>query len=74
VLRRHALPERFRHARPKRLRYEVFTIPAQISSHARQVTARLGAPPLTAEELIAARGRLRDLQAALQAQRMAPEP
>jgi hypothetical protein len=73
VLRRHALPERFRNARPKRLRYEVFTIPAQISSHARQLTARLGAPPLAAEELIAARGRLRDLQAALQAQRAVPE-
>lgn len=67
VLRRHALPERFRHARPKRLRYEVFTIPAQISSHARQLTAKLGVPSLTAEELIVARGRLRDLQATLQA-------
>jgi len=74
VLRRHALPERFRHARPKRLRYEVFTIPAQLSAHAHQLTARLGAPPLTAEELIAARGRLRDLQAALQTQRTAPNP
>jgi DDE family transposase len=74
VLRRHALPERFRHARPKRLRYEVFTIPAQISAHARQLTARLGVPALTAKELIAARGRLRDLQAALQAQRTAPNP
>ena len=65
VLRRHALPERFHNARPKRLRYEVFTIAAEISSHARQLTARLGAPPLTADELIAARGRLRDLQAAI---------
>ena len=63
VLRRQALPERFRQARPKRLRYEVFTVPAEIRSHARQLTARLGAPPLTVEELIAARGRLRELQA-----------
>jgi hypothetical protein len=67
LLRRHALPDRFRQARPKRLRYEVFTVAAEISSHARQLTARLGAPPLTTEELIAARGRLRDLQVTLQA-------
>ena len=67
VLRRQALPERFRQARPKRLRYEVFTVPAEIHSHARQVTAKLGAPPLNVEELIAARGRLRALQAAIQA-------
>ena len=67
VLRRLALPERFRHARPKRLRYEVFTVPAEIRSHARQLTARLGAPPLTVEELVAARGRLRDLRTAVRA-------
>lgn len=67
VLRRVALPERFHTARPKRLRYEVFTVPAAIRAHARQVTARLGVPALTAEELIAARGRLRDLRTRLQA-------
>lgn len=61
VLRRRALPERFHHARPKRLRYEVFTVPAEIHSHARQLTARLGVPPLTVDELVAARGRLRTL-------------
>jgi len=66
VLRRVALPERFHTARPKRLRYEVFTVPAAIRVHARQVTARLGVPPLTAEELIATRGRLRDLRTRLQ--------
>lgn len=67
VLRRVALPERFYAARPKRLRYEVFTVPAAIRAHARRVTARLGVPPLTAEELIVARGRLRDLRTRLQA-------
>jgi hypothetical protein len=67
VLRRRALPERFRHARPRRLRYEVFTVPAEIRSHARQLTARLGAPPLTVEELVAARGRLRNLRSAVRA-------
>ncbi len=65
VLRRLALPERFRHARPKRLRYEVFTVPAEIHTHARQVRARLGVPPLTVDELVAARGRLRDLRTAI---------
>jgi hypothetical protein len=59
------LPERFRQARPKRLRYEVFTVPGEIHRHARQLTARLGAPPLTVEELIEARGRLCALQTTL---------
>ncbi len=58
LLKRHALPERLRAARPKRLRYEVFTIPAEIQSHARELTARLAADPLTVEELLVARRRL----------------
>ena len=62
VLRRRALPERFHVARPKRLRYEVFTVPAEIHTHARQLTARLGAPPLTVDELVTARQRFRELQ------------
>jgi hypothetical protein len=74
VLRRRALPERFHAARPKRLRYEVFTVPAEIHTHARQLTARLGAPPLTVEELVTARGRLRDLQATVRAAATAAVP
>lgn len=74
VLRRLALPERFRHARPKRLRYEVFTVPAEIHTHARQLTARLGIPPLTVDELVAARGRLRDVRTAIRAADSAPQP
>jgi len=58
VLKRQCLPERLLDARPKRLRYEMFTIPAEIREHGRQTTARLGAPPLTVAELIAARRRL----------------
>ena len=65
LLRRRALPERFHHARAKRLRYEVFTVPAEIHTHGRQLTARLGAPPLTVDELVAARGRLRELKRAV---------
>jgi Transposase DDE domain group 1 len=67
VLRRWALPDRFRHARPKRLRYEVFTLPAEILSHARQLTARLGVAPPTVDELVEARQRLRDLRVTIRA-------
>ncbi len=74
VLRRRALPERFRQARPKRLRYEVFTVPAEIHTHARQLTARLGAPPLTVDELVAARGRLREIQTAVRHAHTASRP
>ena len=74
VLRRHALPARFRHARPKRLRYEVFTVPAEIHPHARQLRARLGVPPLAVDELVAARGRLRDLRTAIRTATSALQP
>jgi hypothetical protein len=74
VLRRRALPERFHEARPKRLRYEVFTVPAEIHTHARQLTARLGAPPLTVEELVAARGRLREFHTAVRTAATASNP
>jgi hypothetical protein len=67
VLRRRALPPRFWDARPRRLRYELFTLPAALTTHARQLTAHLGVPPLTAEELITARGKLRALRTILRA-------
>jgi hypothetical protein len=72
VLRRLALPERFRDARPKRLRYEVFTVPAEIHTHARQLRARLAVPPLTVDELVAGRAKLRDLRAAIDADGFTP--
>ena len=58
VLKRHALPERLREAQPRRLRYEVFSMAAEIRTHARELTARLGVPPLTVDEMVASRGRL----------------
>ncbi len=58
LLKRHALPERLREARPKRLRYELFSMAAMIRQHARELTARLAAPPLTVDELVAARAKL----------------
>jgi hypothetical protein len=68
VLRMHALPERFERARPRRLRFELFALPAQIREHARRVTATLGAPALTAREVIEARGRLLRLHEAIVAE------
>ena len=35
------MPPELKNARPKRLRFSVFTIPATIASHARQLWARL---------------------------------
>lgn len=61
LLKRHALPERLREARPKRLRYELFSVAAKIGHHAHELTARLAAPPLTVDELVLARQRLVEL-------------
>jgi hypothetical protein len=58
VLKRHALPARLREAQPRRLRYEVFSMAAEIRTHARELTARLGVPQLTVDEMVASRGRL----------------
>lgn len=63
TLKRQALPQRLWDAEPKRLRYEVFSLPALVTEHARQLTAKLGAATLSSDELIAARSRLRDLHA-----------
>jgi hypothetical protein len=67
VLRHLGLPERFRHARPKRVRCEVFTVPAEIHTHARQLRARLGVPPLTVDEFVTGRTKLRDLRTVIHA-------
>lgn len=49
-------------------------MPAEIHTHARQVTARLGAPLLAVEELVTARGRLRKFQAVVRAALASPAP
>jgi hypothetical protein len=74
VLRRIALPERLQRARPERLRYEIFTVPAEIRTHARQLRARLGVPELTADELILARRRLLAFQDQLRQQLSTAQP
>jgi hypothetical protein len=65
LLRRHALPERYRRAQPKRLRYELFTLPGRLVEHQRQLTVRISASRERSEEIIAARRWLLARHAAL---------
>jgi hypothetical protein len=58
VLKRRALPERFRDARPKRLRYELFTLGGELALHRRQLSVRAPIGDQRLQEIIAARGRL----------------
>jgi len=57
-LKRRALPPRLRDARPKRLRYELFTIAARLTLHQSQLAANLAASEPRAAELVLARQRL----------------
>lgn len=61
VLKRRALPERYRDARPKRLRYEIFTVPGRLTVHQSRVTLRVSMAKDRAQEIVAARGRLLDM-------------
>ena len=58
VLKRRALPERMREARPKRLRYELFTLAGEIAVHQSQLSARVPVGDQRLDEIIDARGRL----------------
>jgi hypothetical protein len=58
VLKRRALPERFRDARPKRLRYELFTLPGELVMHQSQLSVRVPVGDERLHEIIEARGRL----------------
>ena len=64
LLRRRALPARLRRARPKRLRFECFTLPARLSIHQREITLGVSASEERTAELIAARIVLRELREA----------
>ena len=57
-LRRHALPSRLRKARPKRLRFEIFTMPARLVEPRGVLTVRSNAPAELIEELVATRTKL----------------
>ena len=61
VLKRRALPERYRLARPKRLRFEVFATPGKLVLHQSRLSVRASEAEPRIAELIAARGRLLEL-------------
>lgn len=65
LLKRRALPARYFNARPKRLRYELFTMPARISTHQSRLTVDLSASPERVGELVLARQRLLALRRSL---------
>lgn len=58
ALKRKALPERYRLARPKRLRFEVFTLPAKLAIHESQLSVQASIGDERLEEIIAARQQL----------------
>jgi hypothetical protein len=58
VLKRRALPPRYWDARPKRLRYELFTLPGKLAIHHSQVSVRVPAEERRLREIVEARGRL----------------
>lgn len=58
VLKRRALPERFRDARPKRLRYELFTLAGELVVHQSQLSVRVPVGDQRFQEIVEARGRL----------------
>jgi hypothetical protein len=58
VLKRRALPERFREARPKRLRYELFTLAGELVAHHSQLSVRVPVGDQRLQEIVEARQRL----------------
>lgn len=58
VLKRCALPKRFRDARPKRLRYELFTLAGELVVHQSQISVRVPVGDQRLQEIVDARGRL----------------
>lgn len=64
LLRRCALPDRYRVARPKRLRFECFTLPGKLVEHQRQLSVNISASRERVQELATARERLLALRAA----------
>lgn len=63
AMKTFALPPTLADARPKRLRFSVFTLPAKIVGHARKLYARLAAVLAEAIDLLAGRRALRRLLA-----------
>lgn len=57
-LKRRALPERLRSARPERLRFELFTMPARLAESSGQLVVKPNTPPELGAEFVEARGHL----------------
>jgi len=62
AMKLHVLPEELRTARPKRLRYKVFTLAGKISEHSHKLTLYVGEQAEKLAGLITARTRLAGLQ------------
>lgn len=58
ALKRLALPERYRQARPKRLRFDLFTLAAKLTVHESQLSVNVSAAEERLQEMITARQRL----------------
>lgn len=58
VLKRRALPDRYRNARPKRLRFELFTLAGKLAIHQSQLAVSLSASEERCQEIACARERL----------------
>ena len=58
VLKRRALPARFRDARPKRLRYELFTLAGALAVHQSRLSVRVPVGDQRLQEIVDARGHL----------------
>ena len=58
VLKRRALPARLREARPKRLRFELFTLPGKLTVHHSRLSVRTSARAERLQEIVDARGHL----------------
>ena len=65
ALKAIVLPPDLQDARPKKLRFQVFTLPAVVSFHARRLWARLQNGVLRAKELVAGRPKVLGLRPAL---------
>jgi hypothetical protein len=58
ALKRKALPERYSLARPKRLRFDLFTLPGKLAIHESQLSVQVSASEASLLELVTARQRL----------------
>ncbi len=67
VLKRRALPKRLREARPKRLRFELFTLPGKLAVHQSRLSVRTSADKEWFEEIVEARSHLLAMLEARQA-------